>query len=70
MAISQKTYEDGVRDGRLNAHEKTLAKHSERLDSHSRRIGLLEKAAWIVLGSVIAIQLLPELRAVLKALSN
>ena len=65
---SHKSYDDGVRDGKIEALEATSAKHSERLDRHSKRIALLEKAAWVVLGIVLAIQLVPEAKDFIRAL--
>lgn len=67
---SHKSYDDGVRDGRLTSLEATTVKHSERLDSHSKRIGLLEKAAWVVLGIVLTMQLAPEFAEFIKAIGS
>ena len=60
--VDNKTYEDGVRDGKISSIGRTLDKHTQRLDIHSKRIGQLERISWIILGIIVAIEALPKLR--------
>ena len=54
------TYEDGILEGRIQAIEAIVHRHDMRFVSHSDRLRLLERALWITLGIVIAIQFIPE----------
>lgn len=56
-------YEDGRRDGKIEALEHMQGKQNDRLDSHSRRITVLERVAWILFAVVGLIQLAPSFRA-------
>lgn len=63
--MTTKSYEDGVRDGKIEAletiagkHEKRMDGHDKRMDSHSSRIRGLEKVMWAVAGAVAVIQLI------------
>lgn len=58
---SEKTYEDGLVDGRLKNLEDVTLKHSKRLDRHSKRIYSLERVAWVLLGGFALIKFLPAL---------
>ena len=64
-----KTYRDGVVDGRIQALEETQAKMQVELKEHkthtNNRITNLEKMVWIASGTVLAVTLLPELKALL-----
>ena len=55
--MTNKTYEDGVRDGQLEALEKISGEHKARLDSHSKRLRGLERVMWIMLGALTTIQI-------------
>jgi hypothetical protein len=63
-----KTYEDGLRDGQITALETTQGKHSERLDSHSRRLSKMEKVIYAGIGGLLILQGLPELASIVQAL--
>ena len=65
-----RTYEDGVRDGKIATLEHTAAKHTERLASHSGRLRALERVAWIMVGAVGAFNALPALIAMVQTLSG
>lgn len=64
--MSDKTYDDGVRDGKLEALEDITGKHSDRLDSHSKRLTLLERIMWAGGGIVAFIQLVPLIKPFLQ----
>ena len=55
------TYADGLRDGRILAVEDMQVKQNDRMDSHSKRLTLLERVAWIMFGVVGMIQFAPAL---------
>ena len=55
-----KGYAQGLMDGKIEALEATAASHALRLDQHSVRLHLLERALWLMLGVVAAIEFLPR----------
>lgn len=70
MPETHKSYEDGLRDGQIIAIEETTRRHAERLDSHSRRLSVLERVGWITLGIVATIQFIPAAQKALEILSG
>jgi len=64
--MPDRTYEQGLTDGKIEALEASSADHSVRLDHHAGRLHLLEKAMWLMLGVVTAVEFLPELFALLN----
>jgi len=65
--LTDKTYENGLRDGRIVALEEIAGQHRDRLDSHSTRLRRMERIIWAGGGMIVLIQLIPELRMVLGA---
>ena len=61
-----KTYEQGLTDGKIDALESILSQHRTRLDDHSSRLRLLERSLWVMLGILTAVQFLPEIFAFIK----
>ena len=61
--MTEHSYEEGVRDGRISALEKMMAEerrlNHSRFDNHDRRISLLEKIAYGAAGITVFLQLLP-----------
>lgn len=57
--MTDKTYEQGVHDGKIEAIETTLARHSARMDNHSTRIRTMEKVMWMLMGAIFVINILP-----------
>ncbi len=68
--MTEKTYEDGVRDGRLDEHSKLLEKHDERLDSHSKRIRTQERIAYLIMGGLAVIEVVPRIYAFFKSMQG
>lgn len=66
----KKTYEEGLRDGKIFSLEETQEKHSKRLDSHSSRLSKMEKVIYIGLGGLIVLDALPMLSNVIGILSK
>jgi len=62
MSESQNTYDDGLRDGRIETLEKVTKGHTERLDSHSRRLRMMERIVWAIGGIFVFIQFLPDIK--------
>ena len=62
MVTSNKTYEDGLRDGQAKMTARILDDHKGRLDNHSKRISMLEKVAWIMVGAYGFLTMLPTLQ--------
>jgi len=59
------TYADGLRDGRILAVEDMQVTQNNRLTSHSGRITVLERVAWILAGATAVIQFAPAIRSFL-----
>ena len=55
----QTDYENGMRDGKIEALEAMQSLQNDRLDSHSLRLISLEKAGYILLGAIAASEFLP-----------
>lgn len=66
----EKTYEDGIVEGRLAAVEHMQQGQNLRLDNHSQRISALERAMWVVIGAIAAIEFFPILASFLKQLGG
>ena len=61
-----KTYEQGLVDGKLFALEQITAKHDKRLNHHSERLKTMERIIYAVLGAYTFVQLLPTLQKLFK----
>jgi len=57
------SYDDGLRDGRLDALEHMQAMQNDRIANHSQRIAMLERVAWILIGVVGFLQLGPTIQS-------
>jgi len=57
----KKTYEDGLIAGRMAAVEHMQTGQNLRLDNHSTRISALERAMWVVIGAIAALEFFPIL---------
>lgn len=65
--MKEKTYEDGLVEGKIEALEKMASTHTTRLDDHSGRLRILERAMWLVFGIAIVIQLWPAIASFLQS---
>ena len=61
----KKTYEDGLIAGRMAAVEHMQTGQNLRLDNHSTRISALERAMWVVIGAIAALEFFPILGSAL-----
>lgn len=57
-----KTYEQGLVEGEIKTLTNMGVTQTKRLNDHSKRIRLLEKAMWITLGMVLFIQVWPTVQ--------
>jgi hypothetical protein len=66
MVDKIKTYEDGIVEGRLAAVEHMQTGQNLRLDNHSQRISSLERAMWVVIGAIAALEFFPVIAKMIK----
>ena len=63
-----RSYEDGLRDGKIEALENTQADHASRLDAHSARLDKMERIIWVAIGGLIVLQAMPQISRVIELL--
>jgi len=63
--MPDKTYEDGLVEGRVMSLERMMVEHKGRLDNHSKRLSYLERAMWMLAGIVLFINAWPAIRQVM-----
>ena len=63
-------YEEGKRDGRLDALEHRVNTHDRVRDNHERRLIYLERIVWGIFGVITISTLWPKIETVFKALSE
>jgi hypothetical protein len=59
------TYEEGLIEGRLQAMERIMEHHQEKMREIDARTRMIERIMWGVLGAIALIQLLPMFRGIL-----
>ncbi len=64
--MAERTYQEGLVDGKIEALEAMVAQHTNRMDNHSTRLQLLERSLWLTLGVVTAIEFLPKVMFLLN----
>ena len=55
-------YREGLRDGQIHAIEEMQRNQNNRLDDHARRISVLERVTYMVLGMILLVQFFPTIR--------
>ena len=60
-----KTYEDGLRDGRLERLVGQMDDHQGRLNNHSQRLSRIEKVMYGLIGVVAFINIWPVIKVTL-----
>ena len=63
--MTEQDYDEGRRDGRIEALEKMQANHNRRLEDHSRRIMAQERIVWALVGAIALIELIPAIKSLL-----
>jgi hypothetical protein len=66
----EKTYEDGLVEGRLKAVENMQHGQNLRLDNHSIRISSLERAMWVVIGAIAALEFFPIAATMIRSVAG
>lgn len=64
--MTEKSYEEGLRDGAISAIEITQGKHELRLNSHSERLAKIERIMYIGIGGLIVLQSIPLIQQIYK----
>jgi hypothetical protein len=64
--VTDRTYDEGRRDGQIQALEEITKDHKGRLDNHSTRLRTLERVIWALTGALAVLQLLPRLLDLIK----
>lgn len=64
-----KTYEDGLVEGEIRSLQRIAGEHKDRLDDHSGRLRLLERALWVMFGVLALAQIWPQLQWLFKPVS-
>jgi len=59
------SYEEGRRDGRIEALEHMQLSQGLRLDHHERRLQVMERITYGLIGAIALAEFLPAIRAIL-----
>ena len=60
--MTDKSYEEGLREGLLKSLQGSIEIHDRRLDEHSRRITAQERITYALLGAIALIEILPTIQ--------
>jgi len=58
---SSRTYDDGMRDGKIQALEDMQISQNNRIEMHNKRLTTLEKTMYMMIGIVVFIQFAPQI---------
>ena len=61
-----KSYEDGVREGRLKALEVDIENHHRKIENHDKRLTAQERITYALLGAIALIEIFPKLEMMFK----
>ena len=64
------SYEEGRRDGRIDALEQTVNRHGAQLSNHERRLIYVERIIYGILGIIVISTVWPTLEAFLNVVSK
>jgi hypothetical protein len=64
--MTEHSYEEGLRDGRIDALERMVSHHNDRLDHHERRLQMIERIIYAMVGALALVELLPALKGILS----
>ena len=57
-----KTYEDGLRDGKITSLEAMQSSQNKRLNNHSDRLSNLERTSYLMIGAILFIEFFPQFK--------
>ena len=60
-------YREGLRDGEISAIKEMQKSQNNRLDDHGKRLCVLERVTYMVLGMILLLQFWPTLQRLLGA---
>lgn len=63
-------YNEGLRDGRLSALENAVGKHGDRFDNHERRLVLIERIIYGMVGILFLSQIWPSIVGLLNGVGT
>lgn len=63
--VDKKTYEQGIIEGEIKILSDLGNTQTSRLNDHSKRLRILEKAMWVTAGIVLFVQLSPALKSLM-----
>ena len=63
--MSTDEYQQGLRDGRIDAMERMQSHHNERLDHHENRLQAAERILYALIGALMLIESAPLIRGFL-----
>lgn len=66
MSDQNKTYCDGLREGKLITLERRMDSTDTRIDHHEKRLQILERLAWIMFGGLLLLRFLPEIQGIIS----
>ena len=58
-------YREGLRDGEIHAIKEMQKSQNNRLDDHDKRLSVLERVTYMVLGMIVLLEFLPTIKTVL-----
>jgi hypothetical protein len=70
LPVHSSDYEEGLRDGRLNALERRVDSHDRKADNHERRLIYLERIVAGFVAIVFLSTIWPRLEAMFGAISK
>ena len=63
--MTDKSYEEGLREGQLHAHEQRIEQAHKRLDGHDTRLTAQERIVYAALGAWGFVTIWPTLKAMI-----
>jgi len=63
--MTNDSYDEGRRDGRLDAIEQMQAQQNNRLDDHSDRIRAQERVVYGLIGAIALIEIIPAVKSLI-----
>lgn len=66
----EKTYSDGLLEGRLDRIEDKATMHADQLLSHENRLRILERMWYAAIGAFVLINILPQLKDMMEMLTR
>lgn len=61
----EKTFEDGLLEGKIQAMEAMIANHGVRIAVVEKRLGVQEKLAYLLMGAIAFVTFAPSLQQLL-----